>query len=319
MNVIDVDDLTKVYQTGMKRGNITALNEVSLSIPQGEIFGLLGPNGAGKTTLMKVLLGITRPNSGEVLVMGLPPGNPDSRLKVGYLPENHRFPSYLTGLGLLEITGRAYRMAAADITTRSEELLSVVGMENWGDKKLRKYSKGMLQRVGLAQAMMPDPDLLLLDEPTDGVDPVGKMEIRQVLERIRNEGKTILLNSHLLSEVESVADSVAILSKGRLVRTDTVENLTRKQLQYEIIARIGDRLIDVPEEIGQRISISANQMIVELKDPDNINYVIDALRHRKISIQSVKPMSITLEQSFMQLVSPHDQPGGASSQGGQKP
>ena len=316
MNVIDVDTVTKVYQTGMKRGNVTALNEVSLSIPQGEIFGLLGPNGAGKTTLMKVLLGVTRANSGEVLVMGLPPQNPESRQKVGYLPENHRFPSYLTGLDLLRVTGQAYGMAKGDIEDRSDELLSLVGMDNWGNKKLRKYSKGMLQRVGLAQAMMPDPDVLLLDEPTDGVDPVGKMEIRHVLQKIRDQGKTILLNSHLLSEVESVADSVAILSKGRMVRSDTVENLTRKQLQYEIIARIGNRLIDIPEEVGQRISISANQMIVELTDPDKINYVIDALRHRKISIQAVKPMTLTLEQSFMQLVSAEDTTAGGRQEGG---
>ena len=181
MNVVDVEQLTKVYQTGLKRGNIVALNQVTLGIAQGEIFGLLGPNGAGKTSMMKILLGITRATSGDVAVMGLPPSEPASRERVGFLPENHRFPYHVTGVGLLELTGRMHGMPGPSMQQRIEELLPLVGMERWGNTKIRKYSKGMSQRIGLAQAMMPDPDLLLLDEPTDGVDPVGKIEIREVL------------------------------------------------------------------------------------------------------------------------------------------
>lgn len=302
MNVIDTQELVKIYPTRMRRGNITALNEVSLSIPQGEIFGLLGPNGAGKTTLMKILLGITRPTSGRVSVMGLSPNDPDSREKVGYLPENHQFPSHLTGLGLLELTGRMHGMPQKRIDERVEELLPLVGMEKWATLRIRKYSKGMAQRIGLAQALVPDPDLLMLDEPTDGVDPVGKKEIKDVLLAVRGQGKTILLNSHLLPEVESVADRVAILSKGKLLRVDTVANLTMMESEYRIEAKMGDRMIDIPPEIGKRIAVTANTLTVQLTDPENINNIIDMLRQHRVSIRSIMPVKVSLEQSFFDLV-----------------
>jgi len=317
MQVVEVQGLTKVYQTGLKRGNIIALNEVSLGIAQGEIFGLLGPNGAGKTSLMKVLLGITRATSGSVAVMGYSPEEPVSRDKVGYLPENHRFPTHLTGQGLLSLTGRMHGLPKAEIEQRSEELLKLVGMERWATTKIRKYSKGMAQRIGLAQAMIPDPDLLLLDEPTDGVDPVGKIEIREVLKKIQSTGKSVLLNSHLLSEVESVADRVAILSKGRLVTTDTVRNLTHKRNEFEIRASIGDQHIEIPQEVGKQIAISANRMIVELKDPegDGMSQIIDLLRQRRINIHAIIPLKISLEQSFIEKVS-DPSPGGGEFGGG---
>ena len=303
MNVIEVRDLTKIYQTGLKKGNIVALDSVSLDVEQGEIFGLLGPNGAGKTTLLKSLLNITRITSGQALIFGLPPENPQSREKVGYLPENHRFPNHLTGVGLLEFTGRLHGLAQKTIDGQIDRLLNLVGMERWGNTRLRKYSKGMTQRIGLAQAMLPDPDILFLDEPTDGVDPVGKIEIRNVLKEIKKEGKTVFLNSHLLAEVESVADRVAILSKGKVARIGSVDALTSRKSQYEIEADIGNEFFDIPEEIGKRITVSTSGMIVELKNPDDINFIIDQLRLRKVVIRSVKPMKITLEQSFFETVS----------------
>lgn len=316
MHVVDVHGLTKVYQTGLKRGNIVALNEVTLNIAQGEIFGLLGPNGAGKTSLMKVLLGITRATSGDVAVMGFSPQDPASREKIGFLPENHRFPSHLTGQDLLNLTGRMHSIPKTEIESKSIELLKLVGMERWGNTKIRKYSKGMAQRIGLAQAMIPDPDLLLLDEPTDGVDPVGKIEIREVLRKIQSTGKSVLLNSHLLSEVESVAERVAILSKGRLVTIDTVRNLTHKRNEFEITASIGDNHIEIPEEIGKRVAISANRMIVQLKDPEGngMSQIIDLLRQNRINIYSIVPLKVSLEQSFLEKIA--DPMPGASDLGG---
>ncbi|MBN1211676.1 MAG: ABC transporter ATP-binding protein [candidate division Zixibacteria bacterium] len=302
MHVIEVQELTKIYQTGLKKGNIVALDNVSLAVEQGEIFGLLGPNGAGKTTLLKVLLNITRISSGQALVLGLPPDNPESRRKVGYLPENHRFPIHLTGLGLLEFTGRLYGLSQKEIDSRSENLLVLVGMERWGNTKIRKYSKGMSQRIGLAQALISDPEILLLDEPTDGVDPIGKIEIRKVMEKIRAEGKTIFLNSHLLSEVESVADRVAILTRGKVARVGSVESLTSRQSQYEIKAAIGNEIFDIPEEMGKRLSMATDGMIVELNNEDDINFIIDQLRMRKVKIKSIKPLKISLEQSFFETV-----------------
>lgn len=302
MNTIEVTELTKIYDTRLHKGNVVALDKTTLQVQSGEIYGLLGPNGAGKTTLFKILLGITKPTTGHVLLNGLPPSDPDARARVGYLPENHRFPAHLTGAGLLRFTGRLYGLAESEIGQRTLALLQMVGMEKWADVKLRKYSKGMTQRIGLAQALICDPELLMLDEPTDGVDPVGKMEIRQVLLQLKAQGKTIVINSHLLSEVEQAADRVAILSHGQVVRTGTMTDLTSRQSQYEIEAEIGDHLVEVPEAMGKIRHISASKLTVELQDELDINYIIDQLRMKKVRIRSVKPVKITLEQSFFEAL-----------------
>jgi ABC-2 type transport system ATP-binding protein len=302
MNVIDVQDLTKVYSAGLKKRGIVALDKVMFTVEQGEVFGLLGPNGAGKTTFLKVLLGITQITSGDVTIAGYAPSDPQSRQKVGYLPENHLFPGHLTGLGLLEFTGRLYGMKRSDIEQRADALLELMAMDNWANLKIRKYSKGMLQRIGLAQALICDPDILLLDEPTDGVDPVGKVEIRKVLEKIRQEGKTIVLNSHLLSEVEAVADRVAILSKGKLIRISTVDELTSRQSQYEVEAEFGNRIITIPPDVGKLLSISSTRLIAEFAEEKHVNYLIDLLRTKHINIRSVRPLKLTLEQSFMETL-----------------
>lgn len=307
MNIIETRDLTKIYQTGLKKGNVTAVNGVTLEVKPAEIFGLLGPNGAGKTTFVKTLLGVTAITSGEALINGLPPSDPQSREKVGFLPENCRFPVHLTGQGLLQFAGRLCGLKTSEIAERSAKLLKLVDMEKWGATKIRKYSKGMAERVGLAQSLIGDPDVIFLDEPTDGIDPVGKKEIREVLKRIREQGKTVFLNSHLLSEVEAVADRVAILSKGKVVKVGSVESLTVSASQYEIEAEIKNERIEIPEEIGQRLSITAKGMIVALNDPEDINRIIDELRLRNISIRSVQPMRRTLEQSFFDAVA--DEPG----------
>lgn len=305
MDIIQLNEVTKIYQTGLKRGNITALNEVSLAVPQGEIFGLLGPNGAGKTTMVKILLGITSLTSGQAWLSGLPVSDPKARQKVGYLAENHRFPNHLTGLGLLQLAGRLSGMTEPEIDSRIDYLLPLVGMDRWGPVKMRKYSKGMLQRIGLAQAMISDPDLLLLDEPTDGVDPVGKAEIRQVLEKLRQEGKTIFLNTHLLSEVEPIADRVAILAKGRLMKVDTVANLTRRGSQYEIKAQIGHQLLDISDRLGRVLSVSTDGMLIDVVSQAALNEIIDRIRAKQIIITEIKPLKITLEQSFFEAIADH--------------
>ena len=302
MKVIDIEGLTKKYETRMRKGGIIALDMVYFSVEPAEIVGLLGPNGAGKTTLFKVLLGITSATAGKCAINGLPPSNPESRSRVGYLPENHRFPNHLTGAGLLRFTGRMYGVHKEDLGHRIDQLLELVDMKRWADMKIQKYSKGMLQRIGLAQALVNDPEVLLLDEPTDGVDPVGKIDIRKVMERVRAEGKSILLNSHLLSEVESVADRVVILNRGKVIRKGAVKDLTTRGSQYQIEADFGNRLIEIPEDVGRRLSLSTSLMIIELENPEKINHVIDLLRMKKISIRAVQPMKVTLEQSFIETV-----------------
>jgi ABC-2 type transport system ATP-binding protein len=301
MAVVELAEVTKVYD-GRSRGSVLALDRVSFTISPGEIFGLLGPNGAGKTTLFRVLLGMISATDGEVRLNGLTPDDPRSRDKIGYLPENHRFPGHLTGMGLLKLAGRLYGMPEDQISVRAELLLRLVGMEKWAGTKLRKYSKGMAQRIGLAQALMNDPDVLLLDEPTDGIDPVGKLEIRALLQQLRDQGKTVVINSHLLSEVELAADRVAILNYGRLVRIGTTQELTVRRHQYEIEAEIGDIMLELAPQIGQIVLVSAQKLTVELVNDENINAVIDLLREQKISIRSVKPLSVSLEQSFMESI-----------------
>jgi ABC-2 type transport system ATP-binding protein len=202
----------------------------------------------------------------------------------------------------MELTGRMYGMSLVQIEEKTDPLMKLVGMDRWTDTKLRKYSKGMLQRVGLAQAMINDPDILLLDEPTDGVDPVGKAEIKEVLIKTRNEGKTIILNSHLLSEVEAVADRVAILSRGRLAKISRVDELTTSATNYEIDANIGSHLVEIPDSVGRILLVSSSKLIVELTEPVKINQVIDHLRLKRIDILSLKPMKVTLEQSFLETI-----------------
>jgi ABC-2 type transport system ATP-binding protein len=242
---IDLKHVAKTY-----RGRVHALQGIQMHVRRGEIFGLLGPNGAGKSTLVKIMMTVVRPTRAEGTVLGREIGHKPTLARVGYLPENHRFPRYLTGRQTLEFFGAMANVDRKTAKRRASELLETVGMLNWANKKVGAYSKGMLQRVGLAQAMINDPDLIVLDEPTDGVDPVGRREIRDVLLRMRERGKTVFLNSHLLSELEMICDRVAILVKGHVARQGTVEELTRAQQQYEIELVLSDPIASRPQVLN---------------------------------------------------------------------
>ena len=202
---IETENLTKVFTTRWPRRALTAVDNISLRVPSGSTYGLLGPNGAGKTTFVKMLLSVAHPTTGRAVVFGRDSREPAARAPIGYLPENHRFPTYLTGWGMLDFYGALSGMSASDRRRRIPKLLDQTGLdERTWHLRLGKYSKGMLQRVGLAQALMHAPKLLVLDEPSDGVDPVGRKQIREVLHTLEQQGVTIFLNSHLLAEVEPV-------------------------------------------------------------------------------------------------------------------
>ena len=201
---MDVRELEKVYAGGWFGRSVNVLRGVTLQASAGEVFGLLGPNGAGKTTLIKILLGVVKPTRGSASLFGEAVGSADVRSRVGYLPESLSIDSHHTARSALRYYGRLSRMSANDIARRSDELLELVGLRNRDRESVRRFSKGMRQRLGLAQALLHDPDLLVLDEPTDGLDPVGRSEVRRVIERLRDAGKTIFLNSHILQEVELV-------------------------------------------------------------------------------------------------------------------
>src|SRR5438105_11811368 len=231
---IEVSGLKKVYRGALRSSRITALDGVDFTVGAGEMFGLLGPNGAGKTTTVKILLDLTRPTAGAARIGGLPAGNPESRRRVGYLPEGHKIPGYLTARQTLSIFGRMSGMESKDIQCRGAELLEKLRIEKWIDVRVKKFSKGMTQRLGLACALIHAPNVLLLDEPTDGVDPVGRREIRDLLQNEAANGCTVLLNSHLLSEIELTCDRVAVLRNGKVAAHGTVEELTRRETRFRM-------------------------------------------------------------------------------------
>src|SRR5580765_924856 len=223
---IETEGLSKTFRKRWSKQEFRAVEEVSLRVRRGTTFGLLGPNGAGKTTFVKMLLSCAHPTSGRAKVFGMDSRIPAARRPIGYLPENHRFPTYMTGRGMLDFYGALSGMDSAARRKRIPELLAIVGLDEWGDVRLGKYSKGMLQRVGLAQALMHAPSLLILDEPSDGVDPIGRRQIRDILHGLEQQGVTIFLNSHLLAEVELFCHDVAIIHRGKVALEGKVKDLT---------------------------------------------------------------------------------------------
>jgi ABC-2 type transport system ATP-binding protein len=295
--IIETKNLSKRY------GRIEALRGVSLRVEKGEIFGLLGQNGAGKTTMVKILLGITNATDGEAFLLDQPAGTTQVRYRVGYLPEDHRFPDYHTGYSLLDFYGALLGVPRQDRQKKIPEALDMVGLRSRMHYKIRTYSKGMKQRVGIAQALMHEPDLIFMDEPTDGVDPIGRREIRKILQRLREEGKTIFLNSHLLGEVELICDRVAILARGELIREGDIETLTHQQGVFVLGLAPGQTLPQVElQKQGYQVVASGEFWEVGLADNQSIDPVVDFLRARNLSIRRLVEKRQTLEDLFMQTV-----------------
>ena len=301
MLALDLHDVTKTY-----RGRVQALRGVSISVREGEIFGLLGPNGAGKSTLVKIVMTVVRPTSARGTVLGAPVGTQEVLERVGYLPEHHRFPPYLTGRQVVDFFGALCKVPRAARRTRTDALLGLVGMRDWADRKVTTYSKGMQQRIGIATALINDPRLVVLDEPTDGVDPVGRREIRDMLLRIRAEGRTVLVNSHLLSEVEMVADRVAIISKGETIAQGSIDELTRDSHRFEIDASGGPELLSVTgtavagREPADRPGLRT--YVVPTREAADVQPAIDALRAAGAVIVRVERARETLEDLFVRSV-----------------
>ena len=309
---IEAESLTKVYRSRVGRREIRALDGVSLRVEPGRIFGLLGPNGAGKTTAVKILLGLTRPTSGTARLLGLPAGDPASRRRAGYLPEGHRFPGYLTARETLRVFGRMSGMDGSTLATRIPSLLARVRLTEWADVKVRKFSKGMTQRLGLAAALVHDPDVLLLDEPTDGVDPVGRREIRDLLREEAARGKAILLNSHLLSEIELTCDRVAVLREGRLAAEGTIGELTAATRDegpkgsskvYRLVASpLTEELIAALRAKGAGAERFNGHVRLTARDLAHLNELIDEMRARGSVLSELTPVRSTLEDVFVELV-----------------
>ncbi len=299
-SAIDLTDVRKTY--GKK---VHALRGISMNVRRGEVFGLLGPNGAGKSTLVKILMTVIRPTRALGTMLGAPIGDKATLAKVGYLPEHHRFPEYLTGRQVIEFYGAMSNVGRRDRKRRAAELLELVGMKDWAETKVKGYSKGMRQRIGIAQAVVGDPDLVVLDEPTDGVDPVGRKDIRAILLRLKEQGRTVFLNSHLLSELEMLCDRVAILVQGKVYSQGTIDELTRDQQRYIIECEPG-----VPVDSVLRSGVMGSiplthendTLIAATNDAMAVQPLIDSLRRAGVVIRAVRPTRPSLEDLFMQAV-----------------
>ncbi|HEU5182350.1 MAG TPA: ABC transporter ATP-binding protein [Candidatus Polarisedimenticolia bacterium] len=301
--VVSVKDLRKTFRVGWRGGPIRALDGVSVSVGRGEVFGLLGPNGAGKTTLVKVLLGITHADAGVAEVLGRPAGDVQARCRVGYLPEGHRYPLHLTGEGVVRWFARLSGVPGAEIGGRCAALLERVGLTRWAGVRLRKYSKGMVQRLGLAVALVHRPDLLFLDEPTDGVDPVGRAEIRRILLEEKERGTAIFINSHLLSEIERTCDRVAIVSQGKILRSGTVSELTERGLSYRVDAgTVPAPLMERIRELASSVEATNGSLHLRVGSLEALNACLDSLRGSGNLIRQVTPEKTTLEESFIQIL-----------------
>jgi ABC-2 type transport system ATP-binding protein len=299
---IEADSLVKVFRARWSRREVRAVDGITLRIPRGTTFGLLGPNGAGKTTFVKMLLSATHATAGSARVFGADCRLPEARRPVGYLPENHRFPTYFTGAGMLDLYGSLSGMDAAERKRRIPELLELVGLEKWGDVRLGKYSKGMLQRVGLAQAMLHRPRLLILDEPTDGVDPVGRVHIRGILQRLESEGVTIFLNSHLLVEVEAFCREVAIINLGRVVLTGNVKTLTQDKGYRLTVHALPEGLRAAMAARASNVASRNGFVDLRFATREQANEALDLLRANQVEIESMAPAANTLEEVFVRAV-----------------
>ncbi len=315
--VIEVSGLKKQYRSAVGRSRITALDGIDFSVREGELFGLLGPNGAGKTTAVKILLDLTRPTAGEARINGLPAGNPESRRRVGYLPEGHKIPSYLTARQALGIFGKMSGLDDVTIKRRSLELLERLRIAQWIDVRVKKYSKGMTQRLGLAIALLHSPHVLLLDEPTDGVDPVGRREIRDILQaEAAANGTAVLLNSHLLSEIELTCNHVAVLRNGKVAAAGSIEELTRRAAKYKMVpaAPVDDALVASFRESGAGVERVNGHMLLTVDDVTHLNALVDKLRAGGGLLTELSPVRSTLEDVFVDLVRAVD-PGAQQSEG----
>ena len=295
MPVLETTNLRKCY------GKIEALAGVTLNVKDGEIYGLLGQNGAGKTTLIKIMLGITRRWQGEAFLLGERAGTSHIRSRVGYLPEDHNFPDYHTGYSLLNFYGQLLGVSGIKRAKLIPDMLEQVGIADRMHYKIRTYSKGMKQRLGIAQALMHNPEVIFLDEPTDGVDPVGRRDIRELLLDLKKRGSTIFLNSHLLGEVELICDRVAILRKGKMIREGSVSTLTQQKGRF-LIGLAPGQIFPVKKvhDLGYAVNPLDDRWEVHLIEGQTIDPVVDYLRSQGLNLRHLVEKRQTLEDLFLE-------------------
>jgi len=306
--IIETINLTKMY--GKKAG----CQEICLEVGAGQIFGFLGPNGAGKSTLVKMLVGLLFPTAGTARILGRPLGDLGARQKIGFLPENFRYQDWLTGKELLEFHASLYGISGAEKKRRIPEVLGQVGLEGKERQKVGSYSKGMQQRVGLACALLPDPELILLDEPTSAMDPLGRREVREIMIELSKKGKTVFLNSHLLSEIEMICDQVAIINNGRIIASGTVKELLVNAFDVKMqVEGVTPPILEQLSKLGTNLAVEGQFISLSLGAREEIPALAEAVVKNGALLYSLEIKQNSLEDLFVDLVREGGSPCGNNS------
>jgi len=309
MSAIRIEKLSKTYRGGWsKKKQFTALRGLSLEVKEGEIFGFLGPNGAGKTTTIHLLLDLMRPTAGAAYLFDQPAGNVAVRRRLGYLPETINLHEYYTGRGLLEFYAALTGVPPAIRAGRIDELLTLLKLEEAASRPVTKYSKGMLQRLGFAQTLLHDPDLIILDEPTASLDPVGRKEFRDILIELKRRGKTVFISSHILSEVESVCDRVAIMAKGELARIGTLQELSAPKSAKFIVRGVNGPLIEALAATPAEIGIFLGETTIKFSDAATRAAVEAVLVGHQATVERNEIETQSLEEIFFSAIGPKKEP-----------
>ncbi len=299
----DVECVIETSRLSKSFGEKVAVRDLTLQVCRGEVFGFLGPNGAGKTTAVKMLLGLIQPSAGEGRLFGQPLGQPEIRRRVGFLPEHFRFHDWLTAAEFLKLHADLYHMPHDAIQTRIPELLALVGLEEFAAKKLRIFSKGMLQRIGLAQALLNYPELVILDEPTSGLDPVGRRLVRDIIRELRQKGTTVFLNSHLLSEVEITCDRVAFIKHGQVITTRPLQALLEGEVTVTVKARgLNAEIASGLQRWSQNVRVDGEHMSFTVAGETILPEIHRYLVNTSAELYSFQPQKVSLEDLFIQIV-----------------
>ena len=309
--VVQTELLSKIFRVGFWGKKVTAVDGVNLEVRSGEVFGFLGPNGAGKTTTLKMLMGLIYPTSGQAWLFGRDLGDPQTKARLGFLPESPYFYDYLTSREFLEFYGHLFGLWGSVLGKRVDELLELVGMTHAKDLQLRKFSKGMLQRVGVAQALINDPELVVLDEPMSGLDPIGRKEVRDLILRLKESGKTVLFSSHILHDAEVLCDRVAMILKGRLVACGKVTDLLDQGANHQVelvVDRLTSEGLDHLRPLADKVVMQGDRMLVVLKSQQDVGGALEIIRAAKASLVSLNPQKGSLEDLFIREVAGHKNP-----------
>jgi ABC-2 type transport system ATP-binding protein len=293
-HVVQIERLSKVFSVGFWGKRVTAVDQLSLDVRRGEVFGFLGPNGAGKTTTIKMLMGL--------IIFGHSAGDPAAKAKLGFLPESPYFYDYLTSREFLSFYGHLFGLWGAALNKRVDELLDLVGMTHARDLQLRKFSKGMLQRVGIAQALINDPELVVLDEPMSGLDPIGRKEVRDLIFRLKESGKTVMFSSHILHDAELLCDRVAMIMKGRLVACGQVSELIQQGTTQEVemvVDRLSPEGLEHLRILATKVVLNGERVMVVLSNQRQVDESLEVIRAAHAKLVSLTPHKASLEDLFI--------------------